>query len=218
MALALRKIIARDDNLFESESNVDVILDASHPDYLEKTLKAAKDYQAPLVIATTNYSKEQEAEILATSKEVAVIKASNFSLGVAVLTHLAKEASKYLKDDFDIEIVEHHHNQKIDIPSGTALSLFDSLNENNNFKLVTNRQGKRAKDEIGISSLRGGSVNGYHSVYFFGQQETLEINHQALSREIFASGMLKCAKLIVNCPPKYYTINELLFKETEDEC
>ena len=153
------------------------------------------------------------AAITELSKKVAVLKATNFSLGIAVLNHLTKEASKYLKADFDIEIVEKHHNQKVDAPSGTAKTLFDTLNENSEFKMVTNREGKREANEIGIVSLRGGNLNGEHSVYFFGKNETIELKHEATSRDIFASGMLKCAKLIIGVKPGLYTMNEILFKE-----
>ena len=214
MGTALRQLISQDPTLTESNDELaDVVLDASHPICLPQTIEYATKNNCPVIIATTNYNTTELAKIKQLAQKVPVLKAANFSLGVAVLNHLVKEASKYLQDGFDIEIVEKHHNQKIDAPSGTAKALFASLNTEQKYHMVTHREGKREADEVGVVSLRGGSLKGEHSVYFFGQDETIELRHEASSRDIFANGMLKCAKLMLDKAPKLYTINEILFKE-----
>ena len=193
----------------------DCILDASHPDNLSKIIKFATEYNTKCVIATTNFTEEQIKDIQQLATKVPVLRSTNFSIGVAVLNKLAEIATPLLKEDFDIEIIEKHHNKKIDSPSGTAKTLFNTINKEEEFNPVYSREGvcKRDNNDVGILSLRGGSLFGEHSVFYCGENEVIEVKHTAYSRSIFASGMLKSAKWLEDKPNGLYSINDLLFKE-----
>ena len=193
----------------------DVIIDFSHPSTLTSVLDYAKSTNTPAIICTTGLSAEQKAEIGAASKDVAIFFSANMSLGVNVLVDLVKKATKVLEENFDIEIIEKHHNQKIDAPSGTALTIADAIAETltNEAEYTYDRHSvrkKRAKNEIGIHSLRGGSIVGEHSVIFAGQDEIIEIKHTATSKEVFAVGAVKAAKFLAGKPAGMYDMNDLI--------
>ena len=180
----------------------DVIIDFSVPVATMNVLEYAKQKHIPIVIATTGFSSEQEAEILKYSKEIPIFKSANMSLDINLMCRIVANLAQILKGN-DIEIIETHHNRKIDSPSGTAMLLADSINKalNNSMSYEFNRHDKhekRAKNEIGISSVRGGNIVGEHSVIFFSENESFEIKHTAYSRSLFADGALKAAKFMVN--------------------
>lgn len=188
-------------NKWPQNFKADVLIDFSHPDSLEDVLKFATTNKMPLVIATTGYSKIQIQKIKNASEEIPIFFTFNMSLGVNLMVNLVTKAYSILKENFNIEIIEKHHNQKIDSPSGTALMLAQAINEkaNGRFKYVYNRQSirkKREENEIGIHSIRGGTIVGEHEVLFAGNDEILTISHTATSKSVFAQGALKAAEFI----------------------
>lgn len=203
-------------SLNDCDVKVDVIIDFSNPKAFNGLVEYAKEKRIPLIMCTTGLSPEQ-VSILKNdlSKRIPVFYSANMSLGVNLLIDLVKKATKILGDQFDIEIVEKHHNQKIDAPSGTALAIADAINEtfDEKYKYTYDRHSKRkkrSKDEIGIHSVRGGTIVGDHSVIFAGKDEILEINHTATSKEIFAVGALKAAIFLANKKPGLYSMTELI--------
>lgn len=178
------------------EKDFDVIIDFSHNLATNTVLNLAKEYSKPLLIATTGQTEDEMKAIENASKYIPILKMTNTSLGVKVLNKLSKLATQLL-EDFDIEIVEAHHNRKVDSPSGTALTLAKNIQEVRNLKIQTNRVGKREKNEIGIHSVRGGSIVGEHTAIFAGEDEIVEIKHTALSRKIFAVGAIKFARKLL---------------------
>jgi len=199
--------------LFEES---DAIIDFSTPSACVALLEFARTSPKPLVIGTTGLDKETKELMKLVSNTSPLFYASNMSLGIAVLNHLAKEAAKMLAG-FDIEILEMHHRHKKDAPSGTALSLAESVAEARNLNLnevrVSARNGligERKKDEIGVMSLRGGDIVGRHTVGFYDEGEFLELNHTATSRATFAKGAIKVAKWLVKQEAGYYTMNDFL--------
>ena len=193
----------------------DAVIDFSNPSALAAELSYVTAHGLPLVLCTTGLSADQLAAVNAAAEVVPVFFSSNMSLGVAVLSALTKKAAAVLGDTFDIEIVEMHHNQKLDAPSGTALMLADaakaglSYEPEYTYDRHTRRQ-KRDKKEIGIASLRGGTVVGEHSVYFAGEQEVITLSHSAGSRSVFASGAVTAAAFIVGKEPKLYSMEDIL--------
>ncbi|MBR2319850.1 MAG: 4-hydroxy-tetrahydrodipicolinate reductase [Clostridia bacterium] len=193
----------------------DVVIDFSNPSALEAELAYVTAHNLPLVLCTTGLSAVQIAAVHKAAETIPVFFSSNMSLGVAVLSALTKKAAAVLGDTFDIEIVEMHHNQKLDAPSGTALMLADAAKAGLNYEPEytydrhTRRQ-KRQKQEVGIASLRGGTVVGEHSVYFAGEQEVLTLSHSAGSRSVFASGALTAAAFIVGKPAGMYSMEDML--------
>ena len=188
---------------FENVSELpDVIIDFSVPIATLNMLSFAASKHIPVVIATTGFTPEQEDQIKQYSKQIPIFKSSNMSFDIHLMTKLLKIAAKSLADT-DIEIIETHHNRKIDSPSGTALMLANSINEaldnpyTYNFDRFQKRE-KRSKNEIGFSSIRGGNIVGEHTVQFLGQNETFEITHKAYSRSVFADGALKAARFLIN--------------------
>lgn len=184
------------------KEHVDVIIDFSIPIATLKALEYAKAKHIPIVIATTGFSKEQEAQIKESSKEIPIFKSANMSLDINLMCRIVSNLAQILKDN-DIEIIETHHNRKIDSPSGTAMLLADSINKalDNSMSYEFNRHDKhekRNKKEIGISSIRGGNIVGEHSVIFFSENESFEIKHTAYSRSLFAEGAVRAAKFIAN--------------------
>lgn len=192
---------------------VDVVIDFSSPSGLDKTLNFITKNNIPAVLSTTGYSPEQVEKIKQASKQVAIFRSANMSLGVNVLTELVKKASKALFD-FDIEIIEKHHNQKVDAPSGTALMLADAVKDTLPEKFyVYGREGiacKRDKNEVGIHAIRGGNIVGEHQVIFAGENETITLTHQATDRGVFAVGALKAAIYIADKKPGVYDMFDLL--------
>ena len=197
-----------------SEVNVpcDLIIDFSHPSLLDEMLSFATDKNIPLVIATTGYSDAQIKQIHSAAEKIPVFFTFNMSLGVNLICSLAKKAATILGDGFDIEIVEKHHNQKIDAPSGTAIMLANSVNEvfgdtmSYEYDRHSKRQ-KRTKNEIGIHSVRGGTIVGEHDVIFAGHDEVITISHSAFSKEVFAVGAVKAAKFIYGKNAGLYDMN-----------
>jgi len=190
----------------------DVIIDFSHFSFTGNLVDYALSKRKPLVIATTGLSDEQENMIKDASKIIPIFRAKNFSLGINLIAHLIQEAQALLTD-FDIEIIEKHHNKKVDAPSGTAFLLADSLNESNEYAYQHGRYGKtskRDKKEIGIHSLRGGTIVGEHSVIFAGTDEVIEFKHEAHSKKVFAKGSLKAAEYLINQKNGLFNMNDLI--------
>lgn len=192
----------------------DVIIDFSVPISSLDILKYAKENCIPIVIATTGFTPEELEQIKKISDIIPVFQSANMSYDINIMKNTVANLATLLSDD-DIEIVETHHNSKLDAPSGTSIMLADSINRksNNKYTYIFNRHDqrkKREKNEIGFSSIRGGNVVGEHSVLFFSDDEILEIKHIAYSRSIYSRGALKAAKFIINKPAGYYTMNDLI--------
>jgi 4-hydroxy-tetrahydrodipicolinate reductase len=202
--------------LFESAMDVpgkaDVIIDFSYPGNLESILKRARLDNCAVVIGTTGYSDEQLEMIREASKELRIVHSSNYSVGVAILRRAVRMVAPSLLDSFDVEIVETHHNQKADAPSGTAKMLLNAVDPENKFDHVYGREGITGKrgHEIGIHALRGGTVAGEHSVFFFGEDETIELRHSAASRRIFAAGAVRAAGFAIKQTNGLYDIDDVL--------
>lgn len=195
--------------------SADVIIDFSNPSSLSDLLEYAKKNALPVVLATTGYTKEQNEEIIEAAKQIPIFKSANMSLGVNLIINLARKAAKILKDDFDIEIVEAHHNQKLDAPSGTAILIADNINDELSDKMKYeydrhDKYQKRDKNEIGIHSVRGGTIVGEHEVIFAGPDEIVKIGHSARSREIFANGAIKAAEFLLDKKNGLYDMTNLL--------
>ena len=200
---------------FEDVPNkIDVIIDFSHPSNLDKVLAYALKTKTPVLIATTGLTETDYKKINEASKEIAVLTPTNTSLGVNLLNELMKYIVPVLEETFDIEVIEKHHNKKLDSPSGTAKTLLEkiqnSLTEKKNY--VHGREGmaKRDKKERGVHAIRGGSIVGEHSVIFAGEDEIIEIKHEALSKKIFSNGACKGAAWLVGKPAGYYEMKEVL--------
>jgi len=196
------------------KEKVDVIIDFSVPIATFEILKYAKKNKIPIVIATTGFNEEELNEIKEISKEIPIFKSSNMSVEINLMVTLVQKIAQVLKES-DIEIIETHHNKKIDSPSGTAILLADAINEvfegekEYNFERMNKRE-KRDKKEIGFSAIRGGNIVGEHTVQFFSENETLEITHKSYSRQVFAEGALKAAELIVTKEVGLYNMNDLV--------
>ena len=193
----------------------DAVIDFSSPAALDGLLAFALERKVPLVLATTGYSDEQLAQIDEASKRIPIFRSANMSLGINVLLELVKKAAAVL-EGYDIEIVERHHNRKVDAPSGTALMIADAAASALNFKpeYVYERHSvrqSRDKKEIGISAVRGGTIVGIHEIMFAGRDEIIEIKHTAMSREIFANGAVKAAKFLAGMSkPGMYDMSMLV--------
>lgn len=193
---------------------VDVIIDFSVPIATFKILEYARKTKTPIVIATTGFIQEQLDMIKEYSKEIPIFRSANMSLDINLMADIVKKVAEVLTNT-DIEIIETHHNRKVDSPSGTAVLLADSINEvfenkkTYNFERMQKRE-KRDKNEIGFSSIRGGNIVGEHTVAFFGESETLEITHKAYSRQVFAEGALKAAEYIVKQQPGLYNMKNIV--------
>lgn len=193
----------------------DVIIDFSHVALLDSLLDYAIKSNTPVVIATTGYSAEQIEKIKAAAKIIPVFFTFNMSIGVNLLCSLAKKAASVLGGDFDVEIIEKHHNLKIDAPSGTAIMLANAVNSQfeDSYNYEYDRHSKRAKrpkNEIGIHSVRGGTIVGEHDVIFAGRDEVITLSHQATSKEVFAVGAIRAAKFISSKKPGLYDMNDVM--------
>ena len=202
-------------NAEEFSGEADVLIDFSHPSALSSLLELSKKRRLPLVLRTTGYSKAQVEELKAASKEIPIFYSRNMSLGINLLIELSKKAAQVLGKGFDIEIIEKHHNQKIDAPSGTALMLADEISTvlPEEPKYVYDRHSrrmKREKNEIGIHSIRGGTIVGEHDVLFAGHHETITLSHTAQSKEVFASGAVNAAIYLCGKPAGLYDMSDLL--------
>ena len=189
------------------------IIDFSHFSLLEEVLESAIEKNVPLLIATTGHSEEQLKKINEAADKIPLIKATNTSVGVTVLNEIVAYAARLLQG-FDIEIIEKHHNRKIDAPSGTANTLLEIINENlkEEYDTVYGREGhsKRKEKEIGMHSIRGGNIVGEHSVIFAKNDEIIEIKHEALSRKIFSDGSVKAINYLKGKKPGMYTMKDVL--------
>jgi 4-hydroxy-tetrahydrodipicolinate reductase len=199
----------------EFTGDADVVIDFSHPSALTNILNYCKKRKLPIILATTGFTNEQKQEFTDASKEIPVFFSANMSLGINLLIDLAKKATKLLEGSFDIEIVERHHNQKIDAPSGTALAIADAIDETLSFpaEYVYDRHSvrkKRKKTEIGMHAVRGGTIVGDHEVIFAGTDEVIELKHSAHSKEVFAVGAVKAAKFMIDKPAGMYNMNDLI--------
>ncbi|HHW57079.1 MAG TPA: 4-hydroxy-tetrahydrodipicolinate reductase [Clostridia bacterium] len=205
------------EDLKEVKEEADVVIDFSYHEAVPNLVKAAIEKKLPVVIATTGLSEKELKVIEEASKEIPIFKSANMSLGVNVLINLVKEAAKILQQGFDIEIIEKHHNMKKDAPSGTALMIADAINQvlNDKKEYVYGRHTKteqRKPNELGIHSIRGGTIVGEHEVIFAGHDEVITIRHSAQSREVFGYGALQAAKFIINQKPGLYTMEDLVKK------
>ena len=200
----------------EYTGEADVVIDFSNPANLTALLRFAVERQVPIVLCTTGYSAAQLAEIDAAAQKVPVFKSGNMSLGINLMLHLVRRAAAVLGADFDIEIVERHHRRKVDAPSGTALMIAEAAAESLpyepelTFERHSVRQ-PRGKHEIGISSVRGGTIVGEHENVFAGLDEVFEIKHAALSRDVFAAGAVTAARFLAGVrAPGMYDMDDAL--------
>ncbi len=193
----------------------DVIIDFSHPSSLDDLLEYAKTNGVPIVVATTGYTDEQIMKIKMAAQSIPVFFTFNMSLGINLLAELAAKAAAVLGGQFDIEIIEKHHNQKIDAPSGTAIMLGDSINNvlEEKCSYVYDRhsvRAKRAKNEIGMHSVRGGTIVGEHEIIFAGRDEVVTLKHEAYSKSVFAVGAVNAAVFLSGKPAGLYAMNDML--------
>ncbi len=206
------------ENYDECNADIDVIIDFSHPSAFDNLINFAMARKIPLVMATTGLTEGQVNTLKTISSEIPVFHTANMSLGVNLVIDLVKRAAKILESNFDIEIIDKHHNQKVDAPSGTALAIADAINSalDNKYEYIYDRHlknEKRSKREIGIHAVRGGTLVGDHSVIFAGNDEIIEINHIATSKEIFGVGALRAAAFLYNKKPGFYDMNSLISEE-----
>lgn len=199
----------------ELTSKPDVIIDFSHPSALDGLLDYAKTNGTALVLASTGYNDQEIAKIKSASKEIPIFFTANMSLGINLLSELAKKAAVVLGDQFDVEIIERHHNQKIDAPSGTALMLAQSINEaaGEKYNYVYDRHSvrkKRDRSEIGIHSVRGGTIVGEHEIVFAGRDEVITLTHSAASKEVFAVGAVNAAVFVAKKPAGLYSMADMI--------
>ena len=203
------------DDPTKCQEEFDVIIDFSHVSAFAKITELAESKNKPIVMCTTGLSDEQKADLKKLSEKVGVFYSGNMSLGINVLINLVKKAAAQLYPDFDIELVEEHHNKKLDAPSGTALMIADAMNEtlDNQLEYVYERQSKRQKrdkKELGISSIRGGNIIGEHKVMFIGGEEILTISHSAQTRSVFARGAVSAAKFMLGKGPGMYDMQDMV--------
>ncbi len=193
----------------------DAVIDFSRPETLDAVIALVESRNCPVVLCTTGYDAKALAKIEKLAKKVPVFKSGNMSVGMNVLISLAEQATKLLWDDSDVEIIEAHHNRKVDAPSGTAKMIADAVNKASGDKanFVYGREGtdcKRKKNDLGIHAIRGGTIVGEHEVMFCMNDETVTIKHSALSRNIFADGALKAAEFLIGKSPAVYDMKDML--------
>ncbi|WP_462427935.1 4-hydroxy-tetrahydrodipicolinate reductase [Fusobacterium varium] len=197
----------------------DVIIDFSHYSRLNSLLDYSKEKRIPLVIATTGYSNEILKKIKEAAREIPVLLSSNMSLGVSLLNDILERIVPVLYGNYDIEVIEKHHNKKVDSPSGTAKNLIETIKKScsETMREQYGREGnrKREKNEIGIHSLRGGTIIGEHSILFCGEDEVIEIKHTAMSKKIFAAGALKAAEFLIGKEAGIYTMKNIFENQEE---
>lgn len=204
------------ENIHSCDVKADVVIDFSNAAAVEGVLDYCVENQVPVVLCTTGLSEEQLEKIREVSDKVAVLKSANMSMGINLLLKLLKDAAKVLGPaGYDIELVERHHNQKLDAPSGTALALADSMNDamNHEYTYVYDRsqvRQKREKKEMGISAVRGGTIVGDHEVIFAGPDEVIEFKHTAYSRSVFGKGAVEAAKFLAGKPAGMYDMSDVI--------
>ena len=200
----------------EVTAPADVVIDFSTAGAVDGLLDYCVEKKLPVVLCTTGLSEEQLAKVAEASKSIAVLKSANMSLGINLLMKLLKDAAKVLAPSgYDVELVERHHNQKLDAPSGTALALADSVNEalGNEYHYVYDRsqvRRKREEKEIGISAVRGGTIVGEHEVIFAGTDEVIEFKHTAYSRGVFAKGAVEAGKFLAGKEAGMYDMGDVI--------
>ena len=203
-------------NIFDCNVDADVIIDFSTASAIDDLLKYAVEKKIPVVLCTTGLTSEQLDNVQKASEKVAILKSANMSLGINTLMKILKVATEVLANrGYDIEIVEKHHNQKLDAPSGTALALADCINQvlNNEYDYTydrSSRREKRPEKEIGISAVRGGTIVGEHEVIYAGIDEVIEIKHTAYSRAVFAKGAVDAAKYLASKETGIYNMADVL--------
>ncbi|MEA4927514.1 MAG: 4-hydroxy-tetrahydrodipicolinate reductase [Candidatus Limiplasma sp.] len=202
------------------QAQADVLVDFSHASALPGLLRYAQANGLPLVLCATGYAQAETDAVAAAAQSLPILRSANMSLGINVLEQLAAMAARVLGDGYDIEIVEKHHRQKLDSPSGTALMLYDAVARARGgaLKPVFGREGRAAKrgdQEIGIHAVRGGTVTGEHEVGFYGKSEELLLIHRAESRALLAEGALRAARFIVNQPAGLYTMRDVVARMLE---
>ena len=205
------------------KEKVDVIIEFYHHSAIDSHLEYASNMKTPIVIATTGHTPEEMELIKSYSDKIAIFKSPNMSIGVNLVAELAKRAAMILKNDFDIEIIEKHHNKKLDAPSGTALMMADEISsvfdDDKKPEYIYDRHNvkkERGKKELGLHAVRGGTIIGEHEVIFAGTNELISISHSAQSREMFANGALAAARFLYNKPPGFYTMKDLINEITEN--
>lgn len=198
----------------EVTEKIDVIVDFSSPAVLNDELAWANAHGCAVVLGTTGYSADDLQTIEKYAQKLAIFKTGNFSVGVNLLVKLAKRAAAALGENFDVEIIEKHHNQKVDAPSGTALMLAEGINKalGGNREMTYGREGTVGKrgNEIGIHAVRGGTIVGEHEVMFAGEDEIVTLSHSARSKRVFAAGAVRAAKWIAGKPAGKYDMNDIL--------
>ncbi|MBR6727512.1 MAG: 4-hydroxy-tetrahydrodipicolinate reductase [Clostridia bacterium] len=198
----------------EFVGKADVIIDFSHHSALPGLLAYAERTGTPLVVSTTGHTEEELAEMKAASAKVPVFFSRNMSLGINLLISLCRRAAATLGADFDIEIIEKHHNKQLDAPSGTALMIADALCEDGDdhpyvYDRHTERR-QRVRGEIGLHAVRGGTIVGEHEVLFCGKDEVITLSHSAASREVFATGALRAARFMAGKPAGFYNMDDVV--------
>lgn len=204
------------DNLKDCDVEADVVIDFLNAKAVDGLLEACCEKKLPVVLCTTGLSEEQLQKVEDAAKETAVLKSANMSLGINLLMRLLKDAAKVLAPaGYDIEIVEKHHNKKVDAPSGTALALADAINETQDPQYAycfdrSQERKPREKREIGISAVRGGTIVGEHEVLFAGEDEVIEFKHTAYSKAVFGKGALEAAKFLAGKPAGRYEMSDVI--------
>lgn len=202
-------------NIADVTETADVIVDFSNPAALESILNYATEKKIPAVLCTTGYSEGQLTQIKEASQQVAIFHSGNMSLGINLLIALSRKAAQILGDSFDVEIVEKHHNRKLDAPSGTALMIANAISEELPYesRYEYDRHSvrrKRERNEIGIHSVRGGTIVGEHEVIFAGHDEIVTISHTAQSRGVFAAGSVNATIYMSGKPAGLYDMNDVI--------
>lgn len=203
-------------DLSSCTEEADVIIDFTSAKNIEQLLDYCEEKRLPVVLCTTGLSKEQLDRVNETARKTAVLRSANMSLGINTFFKVLKNIAPFLAEaGYDVEIVEKHHNQKLDAPSGTALALADAINEGLEEKYGyrfdrSQERAKRPKNEIGISAVRGGTIVGEHEIIFAGEDEVIEFRHTAYSKRIFAKGAVEAAKFLAGKPAGLYTMKEVL--------
>lgn len=199
----------------ECSEKGDIVIDFSHFSALPDLIDYCVSTKTPLLTATTGISGDNITKLINASQTIPVFQTGNFSVGVNIITKLAQDVAKTLDTSFDIEVMEAHHNKKVDSPSGTAFMIAEAINKSlgNKMEYVYGRHGKedeRKSTDIGIHAIRGGTISGQHTVMFAGPDEIIEIKHTALSKDIFALGAIRAAKFLVNQDKGFYNMNDIL--------
>ncbi len=204
-------------NILDFDNKCDVIIDFSHPSSLDDLLEYAVLNNTSLVIGTTGYGDDEINKLKKSAEKIPIFYSANMSLGVNLMLSLVSKAASVLDEDFDIEVIEKHHNKKVDAPSGTAYMIANEINKVfDNNKLYTfgrhTKTNRRSSNEIGIHAVRGGTIVGEHTVLFAGLDEVIEVKHSASSKNVFAKGALTAAKFIVDKNNGLYNMNDIINK------